>query len=59
MKQKLSIFNETNEHIRKNYNSNFYVDKVGWATSVWIKEICKTVERRLKELEKDKVDWEI
>ncbi len=43
----MTLFNELIDHMKKNYKSNFHVDREDWRTREVLRSLCKLIERRL------------
>ena len=52
-KKNKTVFDESDDFIIKNFNSNFYFSRLDWTTRSWLRTITKIVENRLSKIEKD------
>ena len=48
----MKLFKELKHTIESDNNSNFYFDRLDWATGVWIRSLCCLVEKKLEKSNK-------
>ena len=53
MKKRDTIIGQADRTIKKDYNSNFYLDTMGLTEKVWLTTICKILDQRLVKIKKD------
>ena len=44
------IYKELEEAMKKGYNSNFHMDKMDWRDREILKNLCKILDKRLKDI---------
>lgn len=50
-KQEYTMFDILRGRIHKSYNCNYHYDALDSNTQVWVKEMCKLIEKMIKEKE--------